>query len=536
MAAVRSDLVGSVYAYPRSGPPTADVRVLVAGDTIPPTHWLPGTLVEGGDPGDTIPPWDRDTTPGSSRVSRGTLGPRVVVDGDSITYGGTTTTGPNQDRANSWPAAMALASLGAIDLVWNAAVAGQRSDQMLARFDEHVAAHAPAVVIATVGTNDVQQSRPRADWLADLEEYRRRVESIGAVLVVGAVPPTTAGGKGEVVPEWNAALRTWAAGAGLRVIAWDVFTDPVTGGWPDGWSVDGLHPTGTDSRQALGVFAWESIADMFGGPVLRTADRFGPGALTNGRFETVTTTAPPATLTPTAGTGGTLAEGRYTYRVTTRTNLGESALGPAAVVDVAADGSVALAWPTVAGNRGFRVYRRGPADVDLLLVAEVAAGTLTWTDTGAPAGERATGTDTSAYPSGLTWGSGSLVQRMGGGVYADPSVRGRVLRLLPYTTGALNSVIVSPQANGAPGDTFEVSGLVRGDGRNVATVYARLRTGTTQTGLVKVYEGLPLTGNRWGRFHARVTLPDGADNVLVLLVCNPGDGFVEYAEVRLQPA
>ena len=476
--------------------------------------------------------------------------PRLVVDGDSITLGATTNNvngSGNQDRAKAWPTYMEQASDGRVNLVYNAAVSGQRSDQMLTRFDTIVAPLAPSVVLATAGTNDLGQGVPMETWLANMEAYRAKVAAIGATLIVGTVYPTSSNspeGRSAAVPVWNAALRTWAEANAVRVVGFDAFTDPITKGWPTGWSTDAIHPTQGDAPQQIGVFAWEAVADLFGPQVVGTARRFGAGGLDNGLFDGATNLAAPnATVAPTVGTG-TLPAGTYSYRVSTRAYMGESALSAPAGVVLSGTGQVTVTIPAVTGNRGYRVYRRGPADFDWRLIGTPAssASAVTFVDDGtATPGDAATGVDTSWQPT-----AASLVQnsnfRIGGGLFTDETVRGRVLRLRTREdTGAENGFLLTGPASVAggatPGDVWELSGLVRGDGRNPGMVRVRLRSGTTQVALIKAFDDVPLPGRQWGRFHLRYTIPVGVDNSVPLLTVGPklgaDEGYLEFAELRL---
>jgi len=473
-----------------------------------------------------------------------TNGARTVVDGDSVVLGGTTNNVDgtvNQDRANNWPAHMALASGGRIDLVYNAAVSGQRADQMLARFDANVAPYNPQVVIAVIGTNDMGQGYSRQVWLDNLELYRKKCRAIGATLVVGEIYPsslTSPVNRPSLLPTWNSDLRVWAKNNGVRVIPFSYFTNPANGGWPTGWSSDQIHPTLLDSREQIGAFAWNSVQDIYDGIAIRPASYFGSGSSANGLFTSKGAVLAVPTISSVGSTAsGTLPAGTYSYRITTRNYFGESALSTPTSVTLASAGNVTLSWNTVTGNRGYLIYRRGPNDLDWFRVAEVALATTSWIDNGsATLGERATGIDLSAMPSEFSWGT-TTNMKLGGGIFSEPGIKGNYLRMLPLVTNALSSGLLTPTATVAPNEVWEISGLVRGDGQNSATVWGRFRTGTTQVAQVKVWEGLPLPGMQWGRFHLRLKVPaSGVDNLLPVLVCNTGNGFVDFAEIRLAKA
>ncbi|BCW47889.1 SGNH/GDSL hydrolase family protein [Arthrobacter sp. StoSoilB13] len=112
-----------------------------------------------------------------AQARRAVYGPRWVFDGDSITINGFSTVLGNQDRSRSWTSEMARQSMGRIRFVFNAAVAGYRSDQVLARFDTYVAPQNPDVVLLTIGTNDIGQGYTMASWLANVQGLLRQVQS-----------------------------------------------------------------------------------------------------------------------------------------------------------------------------------------------------------------------------------------------------------------------------------------------------------------------------------------------------------------------
>lgn len=55
MATVKSDLVGTVLAVNAA----SQYKVLKAGDTIPEGYFVGGHAVQGGDPDDQVPSWDK---------------------------------------------------------------------------------------------------------------------------------------------------------------------------------------------------------------------------------------------------------------------------------------------------------------------------------------------------------------------------------------------------------------------------------------------------------------------------------------------
>jgi hypothetical protein len=101
-------------------------------------------------------------------------------------------------------------------------------------------------------------------------------------------------------------------------------------------------------------------------------------------------TQPTAPATPTAATattGGTLAAGTYSYKIT-RIVDGTESLASAAVTQATtgSTSTVTVSWTNDPTAQAFRVY--GRAGGSELLIAEVAAGSTSYVDTGAitPAG------------------------------------------------------------------------------------------------------------------------------------------------------
>src|SRR5205823_4445313 len=130
-------------------------------------------------------------------------------------------------------------------------------------FDADVAPHNPDVVLLTVGTNDIGAAVSMALWLSNLDAYLAKCHAIGAKLVVGAIWPTDENtivpGRTVTTATWNTALYTWAAANNVTIVPWNQLADPVTGGWPAGWSSDQIHPTLLDSYSQIGTFGWNFL-------------------------------------------------------------------------------------------------------------------------------------------------------------------------------------------------------------------------------------------------------------------------------------
>jgi lysophospholipase L1-like esterase len=86
--------------------------------------------------------------------------------------------------------------------VINQGVNGERSDQMLARFDRDVLERRPKAVVIIAGVNDVYQGRPASHVIARLEAMYGRATQAGIPVVAGSIVPYD-----TATPEQNARMR-----------------------------------------------------------------------------------------------------------------------------------------------------------------------------------------------------------------------------------------------------------------------------------------------------------------------------------------
>jgi lysophospholipase L1-like esterase len=472
---------------------------------------------------------------------RAVYGPRWVFDGDSITINGISATADFQDRTRSWTSEMARQSMGRIRYVRNAAVSGYRIDQLLARFDTYVTPYDPDVVVLTAGTNDIRQSRTMAQWKTDLVSYFEKCKDIGADLIVGAIWPSSDSG-GTYAPTartWNTELYTWAAENNVQVIPWDTLADPLTGGWPAGWSTDGgLHPTyGTDAYPTIGKFGWQSVEPKAGPAVLRRAVTNGADALANGFFANLTAAQAPPNLT--AGTpdtaSGTLPAGTYSYKYTSRTYWGESLPSSERSVTLGATGRITITNSTVSGSRGYNVYRKAPGDTTWKYVTFLTPSTTTsFTDDGTlTAGADMPGVDTSQYPTGLVAGS-STPHKVGPVVYAEAGVRGMIFR-----STAIEGSAAAPNdhflVTVAAGEVYSVSALLRTTGTTEGVFIVRFRdSGNVAIG--QAYVARDRMVNGWGLAQLQITIPANTATVRISFeqTDSSSTGYAEFAEVQFR--
>jgi len=475
---------------------------------------------------------------------RAVYGPRWVFDGDSITWNGLATVLGNQDRSRSWTSEMARLSMGRIRYVYNAAVPGYRVDQILARFDTYVAPQDPDVVLLTIGTNDIGAARSMALWLADIQSYYDKCKAIGADLVLGAIWPTDATDvalRGATTRTWNTALYAWANANNVQVIQWDTLADPITGGWPAGWSPDNLHPStaGSVAYPTIGKFGWQSVEPKTGPPNIRRAVMNGADGLANGLLASLV--APLAAPNLTAGTAdtasGTLPAGDYSYKYTSRTYWGESLPSAERLVTLGATGRITITNQnlTSSGARGYRVYRKAPGDATWKYLTTLTPSTTTsFTDDGTlvPGADMA-GVDTSPYPTGLAVGSTSF-KTIGPVITTEPGVKGNIFRLLPNESGTGTAPNDYFAVTVAAGEVWSASALVRASGSAEPVFVVRLRNGANALmGSIIISRDRSING--WGLAHHQITIPADAVTARVSVELSDNSaGYAEFAEVQFR--
>lgn len=128
--------------------------------------------------------------------------------------------------------------------VLNRGVNGQRSDQILSRFERDVVAEKPAVVIVLAGVNDIYQGRPVDSVKRNLEAMYDLAQRNKIVPVASTVLPYNVAGRREcgAIREVNAWVETASKAPG-RLFC-DTNLAVRDGVNPDllASSPDGLHP------------------------------------------------------------------------------------------------------------------------------------------------------------------------------------------------------------------------------------------------------------------------------------------------------
>lgn len=136
--------------------------------------------------------------------------------------------------------------------VRNCGVNGERSDQIRARWQRDVAAHAPAAVIIIAGVNDVYQGRPVEHVTRELRAMYDLAAAARIPVVAGSIVPYN-----TATPEQNAkmhAINAWIREEAARdpnitfadtraAVASDTDADTLRS------SPDGLHPDADGYRR-----------------------------------------------------------------------------------------------------------------------------------------------------------------------------------------------------------------------------------------------------------------------------------------------
>ncbi|HJT33239.1 MAG TPA: GDSL-type esterase/lipase family protein, partial [Pirellulales bacterium] len=134
------------------------------------------------------------------------------------------------------------------------AAGGLRLDELLAgnkgldSLDAMLAKYRPQVLVLMIGTNDVSQGRPVAEYRADLERAVQTTLNRGVVLILSTIPPHHA--RRQQAAEYNQAIRQIAEKHSLPLID---FEREILTRRPNDWNgtllnKDDVHPTAGDEK------------------------------------------------------------------------------------------------------------------------------------------------------------------------------------------------------------------------------------------------------------------------------------------------
>jgi len=233
----------------------------------------------------------------------------VVIDGDSISAQGYSSNATSLKYNNHGWWVHALYRLKCpLSVASVAAVSGQTSSQILARFDSTVAVHKPDEVWAIIGQNNLGDADGGVQCIADLRAYAAKCRDIGATLRLGTVTPRAAGsmtaGVKAAILRINAEIRTM--GEQRLCVVFDAFSaivDPASadGAARAGMQYDTLHP---NSRGAyyIGFEAAKRSPDLYDNVIAPSSN--ADSRLTNATSKQLVANPKCSGTGGTVGTGG----------------------------------------------------------------------------------------------------------------------------------------------------------------------------------------------------------------------------------------
>ena len=186
----------------------------------------------------------------------------IVALGDSTTAGTPFFLSPVEappdgegDRAAPFPAALEALRPGW--RVLNRGVAGERADQVRARFERDVLPARPRFVVVLAGVNDVYQGRDPRETKADLRWMYARARRAGVEPVAASVMPFSRATRVQAarLRELNAWIKAEAASEGTAFC--DLGAATASKADPDALagSPDGLHPDRAGYKAAAAALA-----------------------------------------------------------------------------------------------------------------------------------------------------------------------------------------------------------------------------------------------------------------------------------------
>lgn len=434
-----------------------------------------------------------DTVYGQHKTAR--PGGRGVALGDSITQASDQDS--NKTQGASWPNYLTMFSGGRATVI-NAGIAGNTTAQMLARFDTDVTPHKPSFVALLGGTNDIGQSRSFADWSADVRSIVGKIRTIGAVPVLGTIPPNNDGARRQAITHFNAWLRSYAEAEGLTVINfYALLADPATANFKTAYNNDGTHPNSA-GQAAMGQLASDTLTPLLpaNSPMIATEDIDWNNLIAKGTFAGASGTGVPEGWIDAAGvpTGSALSY------------VTDSAV-PGQMVKITQNGTT------------------GPRQLayDQYIGATTLSGATLAGATSLTLPIRADYRGTLFMDSGANFEIAKILSSTGAGPQTETLVGG-----LKYAHADQVPVI----ASAAPGDTMIFTGVVTSDGGVTFTVDTAM-TGTTYSPTAA--KDIPAIVTR-GRWYQKFVVPTGATRISYRLTAAAGTGSVQFGQVSVYNA
>lgn len=167
--------------------------------------------------------------------------PRALFLGDSITRG---MTEPSSGQVGdySWFFGLVDDSSGVLRYGGTIAENGMMTSWMVGQAYEAVALQ-PDLLVVHGGTNDISGEVEPAAVIANLQQIKDIADAAGVPLAVCTLPPRSDPEADARAVAVNAVLVVWAAEQGVILLDTAApLRDPL-GGWREGLTTDGLHPT-----------------------------------------------------------------------------------------------------------------------------------------------------------------------------------------------------------------------------------------------------------------------------------------------------
>lgn len=195
--------------------------------------------------------------------------PTIVLMGDSITARNQTTSATSRlwvtDGFWTWAGVFLDQTPYLVNM---AGVSGERTDEMLARFDEDVLAYNPGWVHIMAGLNDIQRGDSSETTIFYLRSMYQRALQNGIRVIASTILPSVVinnSVRRTKLAQINQWIKSYARATPGMVLsdAYIAWADPATGDPASGLTGDGTHPTNFGAR-AIGQCIAAAMAPEIG--------------------------------------------------------------------------------------------------------------------------------------------------------------------------------------------------------------------------------------------------------------------------------
>lgn len=238
LAAVAALLVVVGIGVAAATGPTATAPRLEAASPSPSPEEASGT------PALPLPTGSAEPSPAATGYIPVEERPVAVFLGDSITRGATLDTTYGEVTEWSWFYRLLDDTDGVVRYGGMVAENGMTTGWMAGQAYNALAL-GPDLLIVHGGTNDVSGEVDPASVVANLQQIKDAADAVGVPMAVCTLPPRADPAADARSIAVSDAIRTWAAAEGVTLLDTGApLRDPL-GGWREGYSADGLHPTPT---------------------------------------------------------------------------------------------------------------------------------------------------------------------------------------------------------------------------------------------------------------------------------------------------